>query len=369
MYNLKKNFIPLDQPIFRGNEKKYLIDCVKTGWISWQGKYVRNFEEKFSKYVNQKYATSTANGTSALVIALQSLNLKKGDEVIVPSLTFSASVFSITIAGATPVFADTIPGSLDVDPKDIKKKITRKTKAIMVVHLYGRPAKIDEILKISKKYSLFIIEDCAECLGATFERKKTGSFGNISCFSFHNKLIATGEGGMITTNNLNLYKKIIYLKNPSPDNSSLKKIISLNSRMSNVNAALGLAQLEQLDSFIKKKRKIVSLYEKYLSNVPGIQLIKESKNIRSTYWRYSILLNKKFPISRDKLIQKLKKKKIIARSIFTPMHLHPIYKNNKINCPETNKIAKIGLDIPSSVALDENDIIYITKAIKSIGKK
>ena len=366
MYNIKKEGIPLDQPIFKGNEAKYLSDCVKTGWISWQGKYVKGFEKKFSKYVNQKFSASTSNGTSALIIALQALNLKSNDEVIVPSLTFSASVFSITMSGAKVVFADSIPGRLDVDPDDIVKKITKKTKAIMVVHLYGRPAKMEKIVKISKKYKLFIIEDCAECLGATYNHQKTGSFGHISCFSFHNKLIATGEGGMITTNNNRLYEKVLELKNPAPDNRSQKKIISLNSRMSNVNAALGLAQLEQLESFIKKKRKIVSMYESLLNNISGIELIKEEKNIRSTYWRYSILINKNFPISRDKLIAKLKEKKIDARGIFTPMHLHPIYKNSKKQCPEAIKITKRGLDIPSSVALDEKDIKYIAKVIASV---
>ena len=366
MYNIKKDFIPLDQPIFKGNEARYLSDCVKTGWISWQGKYVSKFEKRFSKYVNQKYSASTANGTSALIIALQALDLKSTDEVIVPSLTFSASVFSITMAGAKVVFADSIPGKLDVDPEDILKKITKKTKAIMVVHLYGRPANMDSIVKIAKKHKLFIIEDCAECLGATYGRKKTGSFGDISCFSFHNKLIATGEGGMITTNSEKLHLKVLDLKNPAPDNRSNKKIISLNSRMSNVNAALGLAQLEQLESCIEKKRKIVSIYEDFLSKVEGIDLIKEEKNIRSTYWRYSILINDSFPVSRDKLISKLKEKKITARGIFTPMHLHPIYKNKKKQCPEAIKITKIGLDIPSSVALDVNDIKYIVKTISNI---
>jgi perosamine synthetase len=366
MYNLKKEFIPLDQPIFRGNESKYLADCLKTGWISWQGKYVSNFENKFSKYVNQKYATTTSNGTSALITALKAIGLKKLDEVIVPSLTFSASVFSISATGARPVFVDCLSGRLDVDPKDILKKITKKTKAIMVVHLYGRPVKIDEIIKIARRYNLYVIEDCAECLGATFDNQITGSFGDISCFSFHNKLIATGEGGMITTNNKSLHLKVLDLKNPAPDNRSSKKIISLNSRMSNINAAIGLAQLEQIEDFIKKKRKIVSIYEDFLSNVRGIDLIKEDKNIRSTYWRYSILLNKNFPISREKLIYELRKKKIITRGIFTPMHLHPIYKNKKKQCTESINVSKIGLDIPSSVALDVNDIKYIAKAILHI---
>ena len=361
-----KKMILLDEPVFLGNEEKYLMDCINSGFISWQGKYVSLFEELFTEYVQSKYGSSTANGTAALIIALQALNIGRGDEVIVPTLTFSASAFAVTNVGASVVFADSLPNELNVNPAEIEKNITSKTKAIMVVHLYGRPVNIDEIMKIAKKHNLYVVEDCAECLGALYKDKKTGSFGDISCFSFHNKLIATGEGGMIVTKDKSLFNRINDLKNPSPDNRTDKDIISLNSRMSNLNAAVGVAQLEKLEEFVKTKRRNVSLYETLLSKIPGINIIKENADTRSTYWRYSVLINDNFPISRDELINRLKDNEIIARGIFTPMHLHPVYKKemNK-NFPEAEYISSIGLDLPSSVKLVEEDIIRVVNTIEN----
>ena len=242
--------IPLDEPSFNYKEIYNVLSCFKKGWISWQGEFVKKFENKFLKLVNRKYAISTANGTDALILALKSLNLKKGDEVIVPTLTFSASVFCISVVGAKPIFVDNIPDKFQIDVGQIEKKISKKTKAIMVVHLYGRPVEIDQILKIAKKYKLKLIEDCAESLGAKFKNKITGSFADISCFSFHNKLIATGEGGMVLTNNKKIFDQLELLRNPSPDNRTEFKKISLNSRMSNINSAIGLAQLEKLNFFL-----------------------------------------------------------------------------------------------------------------------
>ena len=354
--------IPLDEPSFNNKEMNYVTACFKKGWISWQGEFVKKFEKKFSKLIKYKYAISTANGTDALILALKALDLKKGDEVIVPTLTFSASVFSISEIGAKPIFVDNNPGKLDIDVNQIEKKINKKTKAIMVVHLYGRPVKIEAIKNIAKKRNLYIIEDCAESLGAKYKNKITGSFADISCFSFHNKLIATGEGGMVLTNKKRLFDQLEQLRNPSPDNRTKFKKISLNSRMSNINSAIGLAQLEKLNSFVRKKRNIAKLYEKNLKDVKDIKLFYENKNCKSSYWRHSFMLQSK--TIRDKLIFFLKKKKIISRGIFSPMHLHPLYfkKNNKF--PNAEKVSKTSIDIPSSINLSKKQIIYITNCIK-----
>ncbi len=357
-----KNMIPLDEPVFKGNEKKYVNDCFKNGWISWQGKYVNKFEKKFSSIVGCKYATSTANGTDALIIALKALNIKKGDEVIVPSLTFSASVFSISEVGAKPVFIDVKQRSLDIDVSKIQKAINKKTKAIMVVHLYGRPVEMDKLLIIAKKNNLRVIEDCAESLGAKFKNKMTGSFSDIACFSFHNKLIATGEGGMILTNNHNLIRRINLLRNPAPDNRTNFKDISLNSRMSNVNSAIGLGQLENLKKFVYRKRLIAKYYKKYLKDVKEIDFFYENKNCFSTYWRHSILIkNNKI---RNKLIKYLKKRNIFCRGLFYPMHLHPLYKNKKNLLPYSEYVSNNSIDIPSSINLNETKIKYISKCIR-----
>ena len=357
-----KEMIPLDEPVFAGNEKKYVNECFKNGWISWQGKYVKKFEKKFSSIVGCKYATSTANGTDAIIIALKALNIKKGDEVIVPSLTFSASVFSITEVGAKPVFIDVKPKSLDIDVSKIQKKINKKTKAIMVVHLYGRPVEMDKLLSLAKQNNLKVIEDCAESLGAKYKKKMTGSFSDVSCFSFHNKLIATGEGGMILTNNYNILKKINLLRNPAPDNRTNFKYISLNSRMSNVNSAIGLGQLENLNKFVFKKRLVSKFYKKYLENINGIEFFDEQKNCFSTYWRHSILI--KNVNLKNKLINYLKKRGVFSRGLFYPMHLHPLYRQNKYFLPNTVYVSNHSIDIPSSVNLNEIKVRYISKCIK-----
>ena len=357
--------IPLDEPVFNGNEEKYVLDCIKSGWISWQGKYVKNFESNFKDYIGNKYCTTTANGTHALIIALQALGVGKGDEVIVPTLTFSASAFAVTTVGAKVVFADSYEDELAINHNEIKNKISDKTKAIMPVHLYGYPAKMDSILEIAKENNIFVIEDCAESLGATYNNEMTGSFGDISCFSFHNKLIATGEGGLITTDNEELYDKVLTLQNPAPDNRTDKKIISLNSRMSNINAALGLAQLEQLENIIQSKRNNVKLYNELLSPISGVSLLKENENIKSTYWRYSILIDNDFPVSRNILIEHLNKNQISSRGIFVPMHLHPVY-NNDITQEFLNaeNLSNKGIDLPSSANLTTSQIEKIVAAIK-----
>lgn len=358
--------IPLDEPVFTGNEKKYVNDCFKKGWISWQGRYVKKFENKFSSIIGCKYALSTANGTDAIILALKALGIKKGDQVIVPSLTFSASVFSITEVGAKPIFVDVHTKSLEMNVSEIKKNINSKTKAIMIVHLYGRPVQMDKVIKIAKKYKLKIIEDCAESLGAKYKKKLTGSFSDISCFSFHNKLIATGEGGMILTNKKEILDKIELLRNPAPDNRTEFKGISLNSRMSNVNSAIGLGQLEKLNKFVKKKRYIAKLYTKYLHGVAGVEFFKEKKDCFSTYWRHSILL--KNSDTKLKLIKFLQKRNITSRGVFSPMHLHPLYKNNKYSLPNSLYVANNSIDIPSSVNLNDKQIIYITNCIKDFFK-
>tara|TARA_B110000008_G_scaffold279402_1_gene326355 strand:- start:1696 stop:2793 length:1098 start_codon:yes stop_codon:yes gene_type:complete len=358
--------IPLDEPVFNGNEKKYVNECFKKGWISWQGSYVKKFQKKFSSIIGCKYALSTANGTDAIILALKALGIKRGDEVIVPSLTFSASVFAITEVGAKPVFIDVNSKSLDMDVSQIENKITFKTKAIMVVHLYGRPVQMDRLIQITKKHKIKVIEDCAESLGAKYKKRLTGSFSDISCFSFHNKLIATGEGGMILTNNINLFRKIDLLRNPAPDNRTAFNQVSLNSRMSNVNSAIGLGQLENLSKFVKKKRYIAKLYEKHLRELNEVEFFEEKKYSFASFWRHSILL--KDGNKRLRLINFLKKKKIITRGIFLPMHLHPLYLRTRDFFPNSEYVSNSSIDIPSSVNLDESKIIYITNCIKDFFK-
>ena len=248
----------LDEPYVGKKELKYLTQAIKSGWVSSQGSFVKKFEKKFAKYIGVKYAISCASGTAALSLLFKTLNLKKGDEVILPSLTFTADAFTLFQSGAKIIFVDCSPGSFCIDINLVKKKITKKTKIIFPTHLYGFPSKLDELKKICKKKKIYLVEDCSQATGTIYKKKKVGSFGDFNIHSFHNKLIASGEGGMITTNNKFLAKRFELLKNPPsvnrPEEINGFKEMSINQRMSNLHAAVGLAQLERLEKNIKKKK-------------------------------------------------------------------------------------------------------------------
>lgn len=356
----------LDEPFVGKKEKKYLNDSIKSGWISSQGPFVKRFEKNFAKYIGVKYAISCASGTAALSLIFKTLKLKKGDEVIMPSLTFSADGFTLLQSGAKLVFIDCSPNSFCIDIDEVKKKITNKTKIICPTHLYGFPAELDKLKKLCKKKKIYLVEDCSQASGTKYKGKKVGSFGDFNIHSFHNKLIASGEGGMITTNNKKLAKRFEYLKNPPsvnrPEEMNGFKEISLNQRLSNLHAAVGLAQLERLEKNIKKKNNMAKIYNGMFKKSEFINFIKPKKYERVVYWRYTIFLDKK--INRKKFIKILKKIGIITRETYLPLHLHPIFKKKKkLNLPNCEKISKLGLDIPSGVNLKKKNIIFIAKKI------
>ena len=364
----------LDEPLVGKKEIKYLNQSIKSGWISSQGPFVKKFEKKFANYIGVKYAISCASGTAALSLLFKTLNLKKGDEVIMPALTFSADGFALLQSGAKLVFVDCSPKSFCMDINAVIRKITKKTKMICPTHLYGFPADLDSLKRICKKKKIYLVEDCSQASGTKYKGKKVGSFGDFNIHSFHNKLIASGEGGMITTNNKNLAKRFEYLKNPPsvnrPEEMNGFKEISLNQRLSNLHAAVGLAQLERLEKNIKKKNAMAKIYNSIFEKTKLINFIKPNKNERVVYWRYTIFLDKK--INRKKFIKILKKIGIITRETYLPLHLHPIFRNKKkkkLNLPNCEEIAKFGLDIPSSVSLKKKNIIYIANKIVDTAKK
>lgn len=355
----------LDEPFVGKKELKYLNQSIKSGWISSQGSFVKKFEKKFAKYIGVKHAISCASGTAALSLLFKTLKLKKGDEVIMPALTFSADGFALLESGAKLVFVDCSPKSFCMDANAVIKKITKKTKVICPTHLYGFPADLDILKRICKKNKIFLVEDCSQASGTKYKGKKVGSFGDFNIHSFHNKLIASGEGGMITTNNKSLANRFEYLKNPSSVNRIEEmngfKEISLNQRMSNLHAAVGLAQLERIEKNIKKKNLIARIYNSIFEKSKLISFIKPKKIERVVYWRHTIFLDKK--INRKKFIKTLKKFGIISRETYLPLHLHPIFKKKKLKLPNCEKIAKFGLDIPSSVKLKKKNIIFIANKI------
>jgi perosamine synthetase len=361
--------IPIAEPCLGEKELKNVIEAVKSGWISSKGKFIEEFEEKFANYCDRKYGVATSNGTAALHLALKTLGIEKGDEVIVPNLTFVAVANTVTYCNAKPVFVDAHPDYWCIDPEKIEEKITTRTKAIIPVHLYGHPCDMATIIDIAENRNLYVVEDAAEAHGAEYKGEKVGSFGDISCFSFYgNKTITTGEGGMCLTNNEELAGKMRVLRDHgmNPDRRYWYDFIGFNYRMTNLQAAVGVAQLEKLDEFIEKKRKIAKVYEEGLNELEEMNLITlhpEMKWAKCIYWMYSILIENNFEMNRDTLMKELERKGIDTRPFFYPMHVLPPYQNNE-RFSIAEEISRKGINLPSGVGLKEEEIRKIIKYVK-----
>jgi perosamine synthetase len=365
--------IPVAVPFFKGNEKKYLNQCIDTGWVSSKGEFIEKLETGFAKLVGTDYATSTSNGTVSLHLALVALGLKPGDEVIMPDLTYIATANTVRYCGAIPVFVDVEKDSWNIDPKLIEEKITKKTKGIVPVHLYGLPANMDAINDIAKKYGLFVLEDAAEAHGAKYKGKMVGGLGDLGSFSFFgNKIITTGEGGMVTTNSKELYEKMRLLKSQGvdPNKSYWHIMLAYNYRMTNMQAAVGLGQLEDFDWHLAQRKRVAQSYINFFKEHEDLFSYQiYSKDYTHAYWMFSIYLKEKVKISRDELMRKLAEKGIETRPVFYPMHIMPPYKHEG-NYPVTEDISSRSLNIPTHAHLTEVDIINICKLIMnySIGK-
>jgi perosamine synthetase len=363
--------IPVAEPSLGKKELEYVVDAVRSGWISSKGRYINEFEQKFAKYCGVKYAVSTSNGTVALHLALLSMGIGKNDEVIVPTLTFIATANAVAYTGAKPVFVDSLPGYWCIDPEKIEKAITPRTRAIIPVHLYGHPANMDPIIKIARKRDLQVIEDAAEAHGAQYKGKKVGAMGDLGVFSFYgNKIITTGEGGMIVTNNKKLASRAGMLKNQGmdPRRKYWHSVIGYNYRMTNIQAALGVAQLSKIDSLLEKRRKIAKLYDKFLSRIDGITPLSEQIWAKNVYWMYSVLIDKnKFKPGRDGLAAKLRVKGIETRPFFHSIHTLPPYKTG--SCfPVAQILSREGINLPSSPNLSFKDVAHICNQIERIGR-
>jgi len=355
---------PVYQPSLSGNEKKYVMECLDSTWISSKGKFINQFEENFSEYLGIKYSASVSNGTVALHAALLALGIGKGDEVIVPTFTYIASVNAIHYTGATPVFVDSKVDTWQINPEEVKARITSKTKAVMAVHLYGDVCEMDELLKICKENNLFLIEDTAEAFGSKYNGKFAGTFGDISTFSFFgNKTITTGEGGMVSTNSKELYDLIVRLKGQglAAGKEYFHDIVGYNYRMTNICAAIGCAQLENAKEIIAKKRKIANWYNNQLSDLL-LQLPKETKDVFHTYWMYTVMITE--AKKRDALRSFLKDKGIETRPAFHPVHQMPMYYKEGVSFPVAESLALKGINLPSYPELGQKDVDYISKQIK-----
>ncbi len=365
--------IPVNEPLLNGNEKKYLNECIDSGWISSEGPFVKKFEDEFALKTQRKHGIAVCNGTAALEIAIESLGITEGDEVIIPTFTIISCASAIIKLGAIPVLVDSNLETWNMDVGQIEAKITSKTKAIMVVHIYGLTVDMDSVLAIANKYGLKIIEDAAEAHGQTYKGKPCGSFGDVSVFSFYpNKLITTGEGGMVLTNNDLIAEQLRSLRNLcfTIQKRFVHEELGWNMRMTNVQAAIGVAQLERWDESIARKREIGKLYTELLKDVKGIQLPIEKNNYcDNIYWVYGILLIDKSKTS-EQVMKLLAEKGIGTRPFFYPMHLQPVLKRmglfeNEVY-PSAEKMYHYGLYLPSGLALTNEQIHEVVKSLKEI---
>jgi len=366
-------FIPISQPLIGEDELRNVLEAVKSGWISSKGRFIEEFERQFAKYCGVRYGVATMNGTAALHLALEAIGVKEGDEVIVPTLTFIATANAVTYTGAKPVFVDSHPDYWCINPKKIEEKVTSKTKAIIGVHLYGHPCDMDPISEVAESYDLSVIEDAAEAHGAEYRSKKVGSLSDIGCFSFYgNKIMTTGEGGMCLTSNFEFAERMRSLRDHGMDQSKKywHNVIGFNYRMTNLQAAIGLAQLAKLDQFIETKRYIYKLYNTLLEDFDESQLIfpREESWARSVFWMYSVLIEDCFSINRDELITKLYGNGIEARPFFYPIHTMPPYETNE-NHPIAQRLSAKGLNLPSGLNLTDDEIQHVVSCIRKAARK
>lgn len=359
--------IPVYQPSLNGNEKKYVNECLDSTWISSKGKFVTEFEKSFANYVGVKHATTVSNGTVAIHLALLALGIGEGDEVIVPTLTYISSVNTIVYTGAKPVFVDSLQETWQIDPSDVIRKITPKTKAIMAVHLYGHPCDMDALVAICKEHNLFLIEDCAEAIGTLYKGKHVGTFGDVSTFSFFgNKTITTGEGGMVITNDDTLHDRSVHFKGQglAKHRQYWHDVIGYNYRMTNICAAIGLAQLEQVENVLIEKKRVADTYIKCLENTSVTFHNQIGDEIYHSYWMCSILV--KDSKERDLVRDHLDKEGIETRPLFYPVHTMPMYSAQYQRHPVAENLGWRGINLPSYPGLKTEEIQFICEKIKEV---
>lgn len=353
--------ISIAVPVLNGNERKYVDECIDTGWISANGRFIQEFEARFAEFCGTKYALACSNGTVTLHLALKALGIGPEDEVIMPTLTYIATANAVMYCGAKPVFVDSEPGTWNIDPDAIAEKITGRTKAIIPVHLYGLPCNMDAIREIAGRYGLAIIEDAAEAHGAKWRGETVGSMGTVGSFSFFgNKIITCGEGGMLTTDDEALYKKMKLLRSQGvdPNKRYWHTTVAYNYRMTNLQAAVGLAQLENAAWHLEQRRRVAGLYAKYLPALDGLVTVQEiPEEAEHVYWMNSVLL--KGESQRDAVMEKMEAAGVEMRPLFYPMHTMPPYEDKTAHFPVAEALSARGINLPSHGLLTEEQVKYV----------
>lgn len=367
---MKPSVIPVHEPFIGSLEKTLVQQCLDSGWISSAGQYVKQFEQQFAAYCDCEYATTTTNGTTAIHLALKSLGIQPGDEVLVPSFTMAGSVYPIVQCGAIPVFVDSEFNSCNLDIHDLARKITPNSKAILVVHLYGHPADMDPILELARQHQLWVIEDAAEAHGALYKQKKAGSLGDVGCFSFYsNKIITTGEGGMIVTHRQDIMDQAKRLKDLGHGDIRFTHDLpeAYNYRMTNLQAAIGLGQLSRIEEIITKKIAIAEHYHTALKDIPDLITPICEPWARNVYWMYAVKVKSNSRYTKDQLMALLKPMGIETRSFFYPLHQQKAFAAyGKDDCPTADLLSHTGFYLPSGETLTIQQIEYIATCLKNI---
>ena len=368
------DFIPVNTPLLNGNEKKYLCDCIDTGWISSEGPFVKQLEQGLADYVGRKYGIAVCNGSVALDLAVEALQLKKGDEVIMPTFTIISCAAALARKGIKPVLVDADPETWNMNVSQIEDKITDKTKAIMVVHLYGLPVDMDVVLDIANRHNLYVIEDGAEAHGLEYRGKKCGSFGTISAMSFYpNKHITTGEGGMVLMDDDMLRERCDLFRNlcHSKGKRFYHEELGYNFRMSNIQAAVGVAQLEKIEEHLILKRELGASYQEKLKGIEGLQLpVEKTEYAENLYWVFGMVLRPQVHMDAKEMMDKLGERKIGCRPFFYPMHQQPVFRKMGLfegeKYPVAENLGERGFYVPSGLTVTEEQRTYIAEQIKSI---
>jgi len=367
----KKKFYPIAEPDIGPLERKYVLDAVRSGWVSSLGRYVIEFERRFAEFCETREAVSTCNGTAALHLALASLGIGPGDEVVVPALTFVASASAVVYTGARPVFADVDESTWCVSAETIARALSPRTRAIIVVHLFGQPADMDPILALGARRRIRVIEDAAEAHGALYRGRKVGGIGDVGVFSFYgNKIVTTGEGGMLVTGDRTLAERARFLRDHamSPSRRYYHPEIGYNYRLTNLQAALGLAQLERVDEFIARRVEVMRWYREELRDRPDLILNPDLPWARSADWMVSMVFPKDF--RPDEIAERLREKGVDSRPFFHPLHLLPSFASRRgkppLSLPVAEELARRGLSLPSAGKLRRGDIAYICRSIREV---
>jgi perosamine synthetase len=366
--------IPVNEPLLDGNERKYVNECLDTGWISSEGPFLKRFEEEFALLTGRRHAVAVTNGSVALDAAVEALGIEKGAEVMLPSFTIISCAAAIVRAGLVPVPIDADPITYNIDVGRLEAALTPRSRAIMVVHIYGLPCDMDPILAFALRHGLRVIEDAAEMHGQAYRGRACGSFGDVSTFSFYpNKHVTTGEGGMIVTDSDTLAEKCRGLRNLCfmPGRRFVHEELGYNMRMTNLQAALGVAQLERLTEFVARKRRMGQLYTELLDDIPTIQLpLAQTDYARNIYWVYGIILGPEVPFDATEAMKRLAAKGVGTRPFFWPMHEQPVLRRlgfcAGVQCPVAERIARRGFYVPSGMALSEAHIRDVARAVREV---